>query len=224
MSAGGVAQSIFNHPEPTLWAHNGRSPLRRSAKYANPTEVAMAANAQEETEDLDELEEGDAEKASKGGPAQTRFPGRKLLLFIILPVLLLAGGGAAIYFTGLLDPLTSQAPHGEGEAGEEEYAGPSIYLDLPEMLVNLNSSGRRTNYLKVVVSLELEDERDAERLQAVMPRIIDNFQVFLRELRVEDLRGSAGMYRLKEELLFRVNIAAKPVRVRDVLFREMLVQ
>jgi flagellar protein FliL len=62
------------------------------------------------------------------------------------------------------------------------------------------------------------------RLQAVMPRVIDNFQVYLRELRVEDLRGSAGVYRLREELLVRVNSAAAPVKVRDVLFKEMLVQ
>lgn len=184
----------------------------------------MADKAQEETEDLEELDEDGAEVASEAGPEQTRFPGRKIVLFIVLPILLLAGGGSGAYFTGLLDGLIHPAQTGDGEEGEEEQAGPSIYLDLPEMLVNLNSSGRRTNYLKVVVSLELEDEGDAARLEAVMPRIIDNFQVFLRELRVEDLRGSAGMYRLKEELLFRVNTAAKPVHVRDVLFREMLVQ
>ena len=62
------------------------------------------------------------------------------------------------------------------------------------------------------------------RLAAVMPRIIDNFQVYLRELRVEDLRGSGGIYRLREELLARVNAASAPVRVKDVLFKEMLVQ
>jgi flagellar FliL protein len=57
-----------------------------------------------------------------------------------------------------------------------------------------------------------------------MPRIMDNFQVYLRELRIEDLKGSAGMYRLREELLVRVNAAAAPAKVRDVLFKEMLVQ
>ena len=62
------------------------------------------------------------------------------------------------------------------------------------------------------------------RLQAVMPRIVDNFQVYLRELRVEDLRGSGGIYRLREELLARVNAAAAPIKVVDVLFKEMLVQ
>ena len=57
-----------------------------------------------------------------------------------------------------------------------------------------------------------------------MPRVVDNFQVYLRELRLEDLGGSAGLFRLKEELLFRVNRAVDPVQVTDILFREMLVQ
>ena len=47
---------------------------------------------------------------------------------------------------------------------------------------------------------------------------------FTRELRVEDLRGSAGVQRLREELLMRVNTAVHPIEVRDVLFKEMLVQ
>jgi flagellar protein FliL len=57
-----------------------------------------------------------------------------------------------------------------------------------------------------------------------MPRIIDTFVTYLRELRPEDLRGSAGLMRLREEMLVRVQAAARPARVTDVLFREMLVQ
>jgi flagellar FliL protein len=74
------------------------------------------------------------------------------------------------------------------------------------------------------VSLEVGSEADFEHLQSMMPRIIDNFHVYLRELRAEDLRGSAGLYRLREELLIRVQAIADPVLVRDVLFKEVLVQ
>ena len=61
-------------------------------------------------------------------------------------------------------------------------------------------------------------------LDVVLPRIVDNFQVYLRELRIEDLQGSAGLQRLREELLLRVNASTKTAKVRDVLFKEMLVQ
>jgi flagellar FliL protein len=90
--------------------------------------------------------------------------------------------------------------------------------------VNLNTSGRKSTFLKIKIALELEGPQDTDRINEVLPRIVDNFQVYLRELRVDDLNGSAGMYRLREELLRRVNLAARPVRVRDVLFKEMLVQ
>ena len=78
--------------------------------------------------------------------------------------------------------------------------------------------------LTITQFLELENKEDVSKVQAVLPRIIDNFQVYLRELRIEDLRGSAGLYRLREELLTRVATAAAPAKVSDVLFKEMLVQ
>src|SRR3546814_1559122 len=80
------------------------------------------------------------------------------------------------------------------------------------------------NYLKIAISLELTSQEDSVALQNLLPRVVDNFQVYLRELRVEDLRGSAGVQRLREELLLRVNKAVYPIQVRDVLFKEMLVQ
>ena len=57
-----------------------------------------------------------------------------------------------------------------------------------------------------------------------MPRILDEFNVYMRELRPEDLDGAAGIFRLKEELLMRINQAVAPTRVKDVLFQEFLVQ
>jgi flagellar FliL protein len=146
---------------------------------------------------------------------------RKLLIIAVGAVVLLGAAGAGLYFTGIVDKLL---PH---KAEVVEKAAPPavpVFFDMPDQLVNLNTVGRKQAFLKLSISLELERADDLPRLQAVMPRVIDNFQVYLRELRVEDLRGSAGIYRLREELLTRVNAAAQPVKVTDVLFKEMLVQ
>jgi len=119
------------------------------------------------------------------------------------------------------------------EAGKAAGAAPSggkaggtgaVFYDLPEMLVNINTAGRKRNFLKLRVSLELGNEGDINLVENVLPRIVDNFQVYLRELRLEDLQGAAGMYRLREELLTRVNAAVRPAQVKDVLFKEMIVQ
>jgi len=165
-----------------------------------------------------------------GMEAEPKAGGSKnIVLFVVLPILLLFGAALGAYFMGVLDPLLGVAPkepHAEQAAAAPmpEVDQTAVFYDLPEMLVNLNAGGRKASYLKISVSLELGSEAAVEEVKQVMPRIIDNFQVYLRELRIEDLSGSAGLQRLREELLLRVNAAARPVVVRDVLFKEMLVQ
>jgi len=173
--------------------------------------------SEETEEEDDEIAE---EEAGGGG-----FGGKKLVLFVILPILLLGGAGAGVYFSGLLDSFFGEAPTEEvKEEQVKEEEKPGHYIDLDEMLVTLANKGRKQSFLKLRISLELGDPLEEARVLSVMPRIIDNFQVFLRELRVEELQGSQGIYRVKEELLARVNAAAHPVKVKDVLFREILVQ
>ena len=99
----------------------------------------------------------------------------------------------------------------------------SAFFALPDLIVNLSSeTGAR--FLKLRVQLEIKNEADLPAIETVTPRVIDQFQTYLREMRVEDLRGSAGIYRLRQELLYRVNVAAHPIEVKDVLFQEMLIQ
>ena len=179
----------------------------------------MTDQALEDNEELDEegSAEGEQEESSR-----KRLSGKKLVLFIVLPIFVIGAGAAGVYFSGFADPYL-----GIEKSAEEEDTAPlktAVFFDMPEMLVNLNSSGRRTNFLKINISLELEEESDIKNLEILMPRIVDGFQVYLRELRVEDLRGSAGMYRLREDLLRRINEVARPVRINDILFKEMLIQ
>ena len=190
----------------------------------------MADDEIDDDEDEDEDGEGDGEKSkekSKGGS-------KKLLIIVGLVVFLVIGAGAAVFFTGLLDPLLGDgetAEHSDGgeasggEDGEDaEGGGPAVFHDVPEMIVTLNTGGRKQAFLKIRLSLELQSTGDVAKIQSLMPRIVDNFQVYLRELRMDDLKGSAGMYRLREELLTRVRAAAHPAKVNGVLFKEMLVQ
>ena len=159
------------------------------------------------------------DKTAEAEEPKPRFGRKKLIIFGGAGLLvLLLGAGAYLYFTGTVARLL-----GHKEEPPPEVAKPLVFFDLPDFLVNLNASGKKANFLKLTVSLQIDKPEDQMRLQAVLPRIIDNCQIFLRELRVEDLRGSSGIYRLREELLARIN-AVSPVKVTDVLFKEMLVQ
>jgi flagellar FliL protein len=168
----------------------------------------------------DDVADQPDQEASEAPPRSGR---KKLILFIAAPVLALLLIGAGLYFTGMLNRFIGGGAKTEAHE-EKKPPKESVFFDLPDLLVNLNGSGKKANFLKMSISLELEGAADLPKLQTVLPRIVDNFQVYLRELRVEDLKGSGGMYRLREELLLRVNAAVAPAKVNDVLFKEMLVQ
>jgi len=159
-------------------------------------------------------------------PGKKKLSGKNIVLFLVLPLLIILGVLGGLYATGVLQSMLEEDEEMvEDQPQEDPYdTSPGYFYDLPDIVVNLNSDAARPNYLAIKVSLELSSAEDIPRIEQVMPRIIDNFQVYLRELTIDDLRGSAGLYRLKEELLRRVNDAVRPATVRDILFREMLVQ
>ena len=160
-----------------------------------------------------------------GGDAQAQpvpkagFGLRKVIILFVIPLFLILLGGAGAWF------FLHGKPHDPEAAEANKPPKMTVFLDLPDMLVNLNTGGTgRASYLKLKVALEFEEIEAPKKVEALMPRVIDNFQVYLRELRADDLSGSAGLYRIKEELLLRVSHAVQPVKVNDVLFKEMLVQ
>lgn len=166
--------------------------------------------------------EAEKEAPAEGAeaPVKTGFGLRKIIIFIVLPLLLLGGGGGAAFF--LL--MGKKDEHKDAEHAPPPPPKQTVFMDLPDILVNLNTGGGKSSYLKLKVALELEDAEAPKKIEALMPRVVDNFQVYLREMRADDLSGSAGLYRVKEELLVRVTQAVQPVKVADVLFKEMLVQ
>lgn len=164
--------------------------------------------------DVNEEEVPEGEEEAKGGK-------KKLIIIIAAAVLLLAAAGGGAYFF-LFAGEAPPPPTEDGSPPPEEQK-PVVFYDLPEMTVNLATEGR-TTYLKVRIALEVQDRAMIDQIQPFLPRILDAFQIYLRELRPADLEGSAGLYRLKEELLRRINLSVYPARVDGVLFKEILVQ
>jgi len=169
-------------------------------------------------------ENAEAKGEGEGAPKKglKRFLTKKILMIAVPAlVLVLGGGGAGAYFF-LLKPK---------DAGHEKLAEappltpPEVaFSDVPDILVNIQSSDGTPAYLKLSLSLEMDNELEKTGMTALMPRLVDQFQSYLRELRVEDLKGSEGVLRLKEELLRRVNASAAPYKVRDVLLKQMIIQ
>lgn len=176
-------------------------------------------------EDVQEKKEGDdPESKDETGETSEELPKKsgslfKILLFAGVPIFLL---GSAAIFLFLTD--TGRGLIGLSHKEEAKLPDQIIYYNLPEMMVNLVPSGKKSFFLRIVVKFELPDAEAIKTLDLVKPRIIDAFQMYLRELRMDDIEGSAGLQRLREELLKRVNTVTAPVKIRDVLFDTLLIQ
>ena len=163
----------------------------------------------------------DNEQTEEGAAAADAAPApkskRKLVIIAAAVLLLLgAGGGGWFFFFN---------HHGEEKHAEAPAPKPPVFVDVPDILVNLAGlPGERVQYLKIKVVLEVKDEPLVEKIKPTMPRLMDIFQTYLRELRATDLSGSAGLFRLKEELTKRVNAVISPGQVNAVLFKEIVVQ
>lgn len=145
---------------------------------------------------------------------------RKKLLLLAIP-LLLGGAGAGAWFSGLLGG--GSGPDAT-PAAEAPVSRVPVFVEVPDITTNLAAPGRRAVFIRMKARLEVNGQQDAAAVTAAMPRIIDLFQTYLREMRPEELRGSAGTQRLREELVARANLVAAPARVVDVLFQEIIVQ
>jgi flagellar FliL protein len=172
--------------------------------------AAKTKPAEAETDKEPDVEED-------AGKSKSKFSlklSRKMMIIAGAGLFLLVGaaGGGWFFFA-------------RGAKHDKVEARSATFVDIPEVLVNLSNAGSdRTQYLKVKITLEVPDKDAVPMIQPLMPRVMDAFQTYLRELRPTDLDGSAGLYRLKEELTRRVNVAVAPNKITAVLFKEIIVQ
>ena len=200
---------------------------------------------------LPAVQEGEAAEGETAAPKKKNLP--RLFIIAPVALLVLGGGGAAAFFMMQPKPAeahgadgdkAAEGEHGKPEKKEEKKGGhgggggeadPALgkiadgpdgvtFYTLPDMVMNIQSADGRPTFLKLKLTLEMHDASVATHLQEEMPRLQDMFTGFVRELRPEDLSGSAGTYQLRAEILRRVNLIAAPGKVDAVLIEEMLVQ
>ncbi|WP_293801660.1 flagellar basal body-associated protein FliL [uncultured Bosea sp.] len=162
-----------------------------------------------------------AKKEEEGASGEAPKSKKKLFMIIGGVVLLAAAGGGGWFF--LKKPSPEQVAAAEAAAKAKN---PVAFLDMKDMMISMSNGGQqeRQPIMKIKVVLEIANAKTADEIKPLLPRVEDAFQVFMRELRPADLEGSSGMYRLKEELLRRVNLTVYPAKVDAVLFKELLVQ
>jgi len=162
----------------------------------------------------------DADQDAADGEGAPKKGKKKLLIVVALVVVLGIGGAVAMLMGG----GKKEEVKPKADAAAEAAAAKPVYYELPDFLVNLSSPSGKVSFLKMSVTLELRDKEAATVLKDNQPRVVDAFNTYLRELRPQDVQGSAGIYRLRDELMTRINGTIEEGLVKDILFSEIIVQ
>ena len=143
-----------------------------------------------------------------------------LMIISIAIVVSLLGAVCGLAFFGIvrIPFLSHPAAHKKAVAEQVQF------VKVPELVSNLDAGPDSDSYAKMQAELEVTDSMSAAAVNAQMPAIIDLFQTYLRSMHPDDLRGSEGLYRLREALLARANVVVAPNVVQNILFIEMVVQ
>jgi flagellar protein FliL len=191
----------------------------------------MAEDKTEEGQPQEAASEDEVVEGLDGAQTEGELPpksSRKKFIIIGVVVILLAAILAALFLTPFGKKMIGLESEHKTEAKKEPEAEAEpkelFFVELPDVLVNLRSQNGRGGFLKISLVLEIGEHKDEEAIKNMKPRIIDQFQIFLRELDIEDIRGAAGLQRIRQELLTRVNAISHPIKVRNVLFKEFLMQ
>jgi flagellar FliL protein len=170
-------------------------------------------------------EEGAAEEGAEAVPlteeeqaaldAKNKKKKKLIIIGAAVATVLLAGGGGGAFW------WFKMRTHAEDEV---KVAEKPIFYTMPEMIINLSAPGKQASFLKATIILELPKALDAVTVEAELPRLMDAFNTYTRELRPSDMAGTAGITRLREELLLRANKVLDPIKVNDILFKEIVVQ
>lgn len=141
-------------------------------------------------------------------------------------VAMFCGGFVAFGGVSALTGGSAAESAGHGASGA---AGADALLDFDDIVVNITEATAdgtsAARYLKIHLALVYPESPDAEaKMAEKKPFIRDTFTGFLRQMTVEDLRGSIGLIKLKAELLKRARAVVGDDTPSEILISDLVVQ
>lgn len=154
-------------------------------------------------------------------------PARRARLPLVLGLVLALAGGAG-GFLAVRGGWIGGSGHAAGDShaasdSEGHVAGASpvaAFVPLPTIVVNLPGAGP-DRFLRFSAQVETAPA-DAEAVNALVPRIVDVLNGYLRAVSPEELAAPDALLRLRSQMLRRVQVVAGGTRARDLLVMEFV--
>jgi flagellar FliL protein len=159
-----------------------------------------------------------AERVDDQQPAEQPKKGKLGLILGLVAALAFGGGGFYAVQAGLVDP--GALLHHEPEAKAESVLGDVAFVAMEPVTISLGAEAK-AKLLRFTGQLEVAPEH-AEEVAALMPRVLDVLNTYLRAVEVRDLEEPASLARLRAQMLRRVQVVTGEGRVRDLLITEFV--
>jgi flagellar protein FliL len=136
-----------------------------------------------------------------------------LVLFLVL-----GGGGFYAVYSGMLfgTSATASAESGAGAADLPDIA----FVAIEPLVISIGDTAA-ARHLKFTSSLEVNHGGE-EEVTALLPRILDVMNGYLRAVDPKDLEDPSALVRLRAQLLRRIQLVTGEGRVRDLLVTEFV--
>ena len=146
-------------------------------------------------------------------------PKKKSKLPLILGVvgaLALGGGGFFATYSGMI--LGESGEHGQTH---EPSAMPDVsFVAIDPIVISLGAQSS-ARHLRFASQIEVQNPYGPD-VSALLPRIVDVLNSYLRAVEVAQLEDPAALVRLKAQMLRRIQIVTGEGRVRDLLISEFV--
>lgn len=149
--------------------------------------------------------------------AEPLSPNRKKIMVLLLPLLIVIGVSVGIYLANTQSYDSLNIDYSVVQYDKDAPESITAFFDLPEIKTSVKGVDRNHD-LRLRVNLELSSIEDLKIIEALTPRLNDVILNHVVELNIDEVSGSSGLYWLKEELLYRLNLAAAPVKIKKINF------
>lgn len=158
---------------------------------------------------------------------QNKISRKKILIFII-PVLVVIGLAVGMFYVFNRGYDSSATNYSVVKNVVDENGSAvqqvTVFYDLPEINARLKDERNINQSVKMKISLELARVEDIPTVEKMLPRINDAVIAHTIELTPAEISDASGLYWLKEELLYRINLLISPVKATNLNFKNFEIQ
>lgn len=142
---------------------------------------------------------------------------RKKLMILLLPLLIVIGISVGIYFALNNNYDSLGVDYNIVQYNKDTPENMTVFYDLPEIKTSVRGKNG-SHELRLKINLEISSIEDLHVIEVLTPKLSDAVLGHVIELNMNEIDGSTGLYWLKEELLYRLNLVASPVKIKNLNF------